>query len=389
MSQGGWFVQLTVACADMDRFLNLCLRDGIMLEEIEYLDDVTVALKIKWIHYKALCVIANNVSADISITGKFGFVWTLLFLLKRPCLLAGIALLVFMNGWLPTRVLFIEVDGNQYLSSQYILEAAEDCGIVFGTSRGYVRSEKVKNALLEKIPQLQWAGINTSGCVATISVKERPKITDQVSNLTYGNIVAATDGVIVECTVEKGEMVCRIGQAVRTGQVLVSGYRDNGLSIIATRPIAEIYAMTVRDCETISPILSYLRTAVLRKEVNYYLQVGEKYIKINKSSGIYDTTCVKIVEKKNMSLPGGFCWPLALVKQTCIYYGLTEPSDALSVEYDWMEKTQQNYLLDIMSAGRVLSYACSGIQHDGYYSMQGQYRCLEMIGQFKQEEIIE
>ena len=39
-----------------------------------------------------------------------------------------------------------------------------------------IRSEKVKNSLLQRIPQLQWAGINTDGCVAVISVREKTAI---------------------------------------------------------------------------------------------------------------------------------------------------------------------------------------------------------------------
>ena len=92
-------------------------------------------------------------------------------MLFRPVLLAGLGILFLLAMYLPSRVLFIRVEGNMQIPDRQILAAAEECGIRFGASRREVRSEKVKNALLSSVPQLQWAGVNTAGCVATISVR--------------------------------------------------------------------------------------------------------------------------------------------------------------------------------------------------------------------------
>ena len=80
----------------------------------------------------------------------------------------GLCLLLLLVCILPTRVLFMRVEGNESIPENLILEAAEDCGIRFGASRSAVRSEKVKNGILSRISELQWVGVNTKGCIAVI-----------------------------------------------------------------------------------------------------------------------------------------------------------------------------------------------------------------------------
>ena len=58
-------------------------------------------------------------------------------------------------------------------AARKILERAEYCGVHFGAKAGSVRSEQVKNRLLFEIPELRWAGVNTTGCTAVITVAER------------------------------------------------------------------------------------------------------------------------------------------------------------------------------------------------------------------------
>ena len=91
-------------------------------------------------------------------------------ILRRPVLYTGLILFFGISLFLPTRILVIEVEGNQRIPSRKILEAAENTGIKLFASCAQVRSEKMKNELLCAIPELQWAGINTQGSKAVISV---------------------------------------------------------------------------------------------------------------------------------------------------------------------------------------------------------------------------
>ena len=109
----------------------------------------------------------------ITVKNRRGLYWTFRRLLDRPVLVLGMLLILAAALYLPSRVLFVRVEGNHRVPSRKILATAENCGIGFGASRRAVRSEKMKNNLLEAVPELQWAGVNTQGCVAVITVRER------------------------------------------------------------------------------------------------------------------------------------------------------------------------------------------------------------------------
>ena len=152
--------------------------------------------------------------------------WCILSVLRHRVLVTGIIALFLLTWYLPTRVLFVRVEGNVHIPSGQILDAAQSCGIRFGVSGKTVRSERMKNALLEKIPELQWAGINTSGCMATILVRERETEKAQPRSAGVQSIAAVRDGYITSCTVTRGTGICVPGQVVKAGQILISGYTD-------------------------------------------------------------------------------------------------------------------------------------------------------------------
>ena len=113
---------------------------------------------------------------------------------------------------------------------------------------------------------------------------------EEVSGIT--SIVALRDGVISDLTVVQGNGVCQVGQAVKKGQLLVSGYTDVGLTIKATQAKAEIYAQTLRNIQMITPSPTSLRGEVSGKKTRYALRIGKKLIKLYKDSGISDGSCV-------------------------------------------------------------------------------------------------
>ena len=148
----------------------------------------------------------------------------------------------------PGRVFFIEIEGNQQIPDRLILEVVQENGIQFGAVRRDIRSEKIKNILLEKIPQLQWVGVNTNGCVAVISVRERQFENDS-QEYSFGSIVASRDAIIQQITVLRGTQLCKVGQAVKAGEILVSAYKDYGISVKMTGAKAEIYGQTEHNLD--------------------------------------------------------------------------------------------------------------------------------------------
>ena len=379
-------IELTSAApADMLTVINC---NGITLYNISYLSDLTVIGCIRRADYDNLSKILERRGESIKICGKQGFYWQQKKLLRRPVLLCGILLLFFLVCALPTRILFIEVEGNQTVPTPLIIEKASDCGISFGAARRDVRSEKTKNALLAAIPELQWAGVNTTGCTAVISVKERTQAENQISHKGVSSIVAARDGVICYSSVVQGNSLCRVGQAVKEGQVLVSGYTDCGISIQATRAEAEIFAQTLRTVSTQTPVDVLMRGSITKTDTHYSLVIGKKLIKLLQGSGISDSKCVRMYKRYTLTIPGGFQLPISLIKEQQIYFDCEVTTASAEGEYSWVESYLKEYLTSQMVAGQILNSNLSAVMHDTVYKLTGVYSCIEMIGEIRKEEII-
>jgi sporulation protein YqfD len=299
-------------------------------------------------------------------------------------LLLGILLMLFSAIILPRHVLFIQVEGNKQLPDKRIIEAAENCGIRFGTSRKHIRSEKVKNDLLSSIPELQWAGVNTKGCVAVISVRERTIKERHLPEKIVSNIIADRDGFIISCTASKGNLICTQGQAVRKGELLISGYTDCGISIHATRAEGEVFAQTLRNLSVIAPKNWVLVADNGNKIQSISLLIGKKRINLWKDSGIWSVTCGRMYKEYFMTLPGGFSLPLAL----CLDVRLNR--EHLSAEYSCghtPEEFARDYLRRQMVAGTILQEDITVADRPDYYMLQGNYICSEMIGRVQSEVI--
>lgn len=360
---------------------------GIQIFKAQPRGDLTVQFEIYRRDFRVVGRFAAKRGERLKVLGRRGLYWTAKGLLKRPVLVLGVTALLFLALFVPSRVYFVRVEGNQTVPARLILEAAEQSGIGFGASRRAVLSEKMKNALLSAVPQLQWAGVNTYGCVAVITVRERAQTAPAEPEPAVSSIVAARDGVIISCTVTRGNGLCAVGQAVQAGETLISGYTDCGLSITATRAEGEVMAETRRNLTVCTPSEQLQRGDVEAETVRYSLLIGKKRINFYKGSGISDGSCVKMYSEYVLTLPGGFQLPAVLIKETVISY----ESETAAVE----EQTAQQRLSDFaahylgqqMIAGQIMGRAEFFDTSDGVYCLTGEYACTEMIGRVQTEQI--
>lgn len=380
---------IKITGADNVNLLNKLSTDQIQLLNVTYLSDLDLEVTVSKCNLQKLIRIAERHGASVKVIHSKGIGYLFQSMFRRPVLLTFVVLLLFFSLFLPTRIFFVSVEGNDTVPTKRIVEAAERSGIRFGTSRRKVRSEVMKNALLQQIPELQWAGINTSGCTAQISVREKTETDGRAINENQVcSIVASRDGVVQDCTIYQGNPLCTPGQAVKAGQILVSGYTDCGLLTKATRADAEIKALTFRSVSALSPNPSMIRGEIISQKTRFRLRIGKKLIKLQKDSGNLDVSCVKIYSEEYVYLPGGFRLPIALIKERQIVYAPIKDATTVTQDTNWIEDYVKSHLQSVMIAGTIVSAETQIETQADVNSLQGKYVCLEMIGQVKYEQTI-
>ena len=379
-------VEVVCTSADIASLLDTIAQSRISVFNVIYLDALRLQFCVTYQDLHTIRTILQKRGDDLEIIAYSGGMQVLRKILRRPIVLVGILLIVFLTYVLPTRILFVQVEGCENIPARLIIEKAESCGIRFMASRRAVRSEKTKNALLAQMPQLQWVGVNTYGCTAVITVLERNDQPNSSFSPTISHIVALCDGIIEAMTVQQGNALCQTGQAVKRGQILVSGYMDCGICIKATQAKAEILGTTLRRVAVVSPFRYHCRQENRSLEKKYSLILGKIRINFFKGSGISGSSCAKIYEEKYLTLPGGFVLPVGIVCETTITY-LSESAIIDSVE-PWVSEFAGKYVTDQMISGSILQKEELYQTMDGYCRLDGIYRCNEIIGITRVEERI-
>ena len=388
-----WMTSLTgtvrakLTGADIAGTLDLLSRRGVEVLGFQMLSELEGSITLRRRDYREARKLCTTRGDKLALQDRKGLYWTLKALWKRPVLVLGLLLYFFAALYLPSRVFFVRVVGNDKIPTRQILEAASECGIHFGSSRRAVRSEKMKNKLLEAVPELQWAGVNTYGCVAEISVRERnaPEVTENSSS--FGHIVASREGVITSCNATRGNLICGPGQAVAPGDILISGYTDCGLTIRAEQAQGEVFAATKRDLYVITPDSCRTAAQTDEEKKKISLLIGKKRINLWKDSGIWDSTCDRMYEEYYITLPGGFVLPLGWCVERYGARELTEQKLMPDAREKLLAETAEAYLKDQMLAGTIRKSHLIYEAGEGFLQMTGEYSCVEMIGIMQRLEI--
>ena len=379
-------IRVEIVSADVTGMLYVINGAGILLRNIEMPDMLTVQFDMNRKDWNPLAKLIRRRGEQMRILRRSGLWWKAAGLKRRPTLTMGLGLLTALVMFLPSRILLVEVEGNATIPANQILETAADCGIAFGASRRSVRSERVKNALLEAMPGLSWAGVNTYGSRAVITVREREMQPQEGIAPEISSIVATRDGFILSCQTERGSQKCIPGQTVRAGDVLISGYTDCGLCVTATRASGEVMAVTTRSLTVVTPAECMKKTGQTIKKVTYSLIVGKNRFNFYKSSGISQGSCGRMVTEYNLNLPGGFPLPVKLLRHSHIF-AATEPAaldETLVAEL--LTEFAQGYLAQQMIAGTVAEAMETIWVDEDRWILTGNYACTEMIGREQAEQ---
>lgn len=382
-------MQVEIICPCPEEMLTVINVDKIRVLDIIPLSKLSFVCTVCRRDYDMLWQAVVRRGGSAKCVHKSGIFWTILSLKKRPVLIAALMMLLVLTVFLPTRVLFIEVEDNVKVPTALILEAADLSGIRFGVSREYLRSEVFKNSLLEQLPQLEWAGVNTKGCTARISVKERTENELALIDEKLCSIVAARDGVISSMTIIKGDSLCQVGDEVKEGQLLVSAYTDCGLVVKATGADAEVFAETKREVSVIAPGLAAIKDGNSHYNIKYSIFLGKKLINISRNSGIPNGTCVKMYKKRNFSLPGGFVLPVGILAEYQQVQTDVLADDSIQDNVDWILQYTQNYIETLMISGCIQESEYSMDHFEDCTLLSGVLTCVEMIGRIQVEERFE
>ena len=224
---------------------------------------------------------------------------------RRVGLLTG-GILSVMLLFLSSRVVWdVRVTGNQVFSDQEIEAMLSECGLGIGTYLPTLDSDLVEMRLLLSHREICWVSVNIRGTTANVEILETVK--GEVERGRYANLVASRDGQIERIEAYDGNLVVRVGEVVKEGDLLVSGVYD---TLRATRASGAIYARTVRTFEVEIPLVSCEILYTGREWREIYVNFFSKRIKVFANTGKRGEVCDIIYHNNGVVLPNGAYLPI-------------------------------------------------------------------------------
>ena len=203
-----------------ERALTLCAQNGINLWGNKLRDgkiECFISVReFRWIKY-----LKRNKDFRVHIIKKYGLPFVANRYRKRIGILLGAVvcflLLQFMSGY----IWIIDVEGNKHIKEETVLAACESIGITEGIRKNSIYPKAEREKLMLKLDGVAWASINIERSKLTVNISETKQ--EDEKGETYSNLLASADGIIKKIDIVSGTSVVKVGQAVKKGDLLVSG----------------------------------------------------------------------------------------------------------------------------------------------------------------------
>lgn len=373
------YVVLEICGASPNWALNKLTEARIAFWDIQWLDALTVRIKVFRGKEQEACRLAEFAMCTGKVVGQFGFHHAVHGLFTRPVLLGMILFDLLCVLILPCFVFFFQVEGNTTVPETLILRELENAGVTFGTYGPDIYPKQVKDHMIHALPKLQWVTVTQHGCRATVVVREREDIPRTQTKKGLANVVAVHGGIITEQSVYVGQAQYQVGDTVAEGDVLVSGVVDLERTYLLERAHAEVFARTWREMTACIPQKYIEKQAITEQSQCIWLVLGHRRIKIFGNSGISYGSCDKMIDRKTLTLPNGLTLPVSLEIETFSHYETTEKelsrqdAEEILLAYAKADASVR------MQAGEILSQTRKLTKQNGLYLLQGTLECHEMI----------
>ena len=330
-------VRVRVTGASLPRFLNLCAAHGILLRRMERTawNELHATLSIR--EFRALRRHMGRTGCRVHILRRQGLPFAAERLRPRTVLWSGFFLAAALCWVLGAHIWAIQTDISPALDRAAVMRELDELGVHIGMPVRSLDTPRIRWRIMQRQPEITFFALNLRGNSLTVVAHagaEQPELLDEAA---VTKVVAARDGVVKQVRALEGQPQVRPGDAVTTGDTLISGLveptREGGQYRLAhARGTVEAY--TAYHIRTVRPLTADGKRYTGKVRHQYALVMGNKRLNFYIGSGIAGGTCDKIVTTRQLWLSDSVALPVMLVTQTYTFYErepVTQTADEVRV----------------------------------------------------------
>lgn len=302
--------------AETELLLDRCAKRGLPLWNIGRTDACTLGAVLWERDLPALEETAARCRCEVQVLRVRGGSRSRALLRRRRVLLLGLLLAAALLALSSLFIWEIEVRGCEKLSQGQVLRALQECGVERGSFWPGLSQDLVRSRMLTKLPELGWMTVNVSGSRAVVLVRERQEKPEIYREDRPAEIRARTAGIIRSMTVLNGRPQVHPGDAVLTGETLVSGAMESLTEATRTvRAAAEVQADTWHELSAVCPLEALRQCGHDRAKWRTSLQIGKNRLVFSLFPQKGLDECDKIMHEYTLGIRGLFAMPVRLIRE--------------------------------------------------------------------------
>jgi similar to stage IV sporulation protein len=311
------YVRITVEGYYIERFINICINNKILIWNIKReKGGVKILLNVGINDFKKLGQIAKKTKCKIKIYRKRGMPFLLNRYRKRKIfglfLIIVIMLIMISSNYIWN--VDIQIEDNEQLEG--IAQELEEAGLTVGKNKNKIKTSEIIQYVRLKRKDISWIGIElkgTNAIVKLVKAQEAPEIIDEND---YTNIVANRSGIITKIVAQNGTAKVKVGDTVETGTVLIEGTMEGKYTDLRyVHSIGEVEAKVWYSKTKKIYYTNEEKEYTKNEENKYSIKINNFRINFYKTLSnfeIYDT----IEKEEKAKIFSNLYLPISLVKTT-------------------------------------------------------------------------
>ncbi len=326
-----------------ERILSVCAQNGITLWATR-LKDQKIESNISVRDFRVLRRVASGKGVRVHIVKKRGIPFITNRYKKRYGILAGVILFFFLLGFMSEFIWIIDVNGNRKISGKQILSACQSIGITQGIKKNSIYPKAEREKLMLKLEGIAWASLNIEGSRLTVNVTETKEKDNQTQK--FNNLKAGADGIIKKLDIVSGTSVVSVGQAVKKGDLLVSGIVETADGTRFTKAKGEVLAVSQNEIVLYEeyeqkPLIPIGKVKVKRIIEIFGLKIP---LYLGEEKGLFETN----EKQKNLQL-FGCALPIKIYSKTFSF----QKQEKISFDYEKLCQRLENKLKDELADSEI------------------------------------
>lgn len=310
------YVRITVEGYYIERFINICRNNKIIIWNLKRDKSVRLNLNIGIKDFKKIKKIAKKTKCKVKIIKKKGLPFLFNRYKKRKIFFGFLLLILVLIGISSNFIWNIEIKIENAEQLDNIYEDITSAGLEIGKMKNKINTKEIINQIRLKRNDIAWMGIELKGTNAIVKLVKAESKPDIVDEEDYCNIVSDKVGVITKINAKNGTLAVNVGDTVNVGTVLINGWMEGkytGIRYVHAQGDIEAKVWYTKSTKILYNTTERSETGNI--ENKYKIKFNNFEINLSKRVSkfkIYDT----IDAEKKFKLFSDFYLPITLIKTT-------------------------------------------------------------------------